>query len=300
MIIQKQSVPLSARVALITACFLWAASFIATKTALDFIPPLTTVTLRLIISSLCFLVWLTVRGKKIPVQGWGWLGRLFLLSIFGTGMHYGIQTIGLQYTTASNASLYAVTAPITIAIIAALFLGEKITWKKALGIGCALLGVLVVMGIDTLRTFDLKGHLLGDLLVFASIFMWGIFTVMSKDMTRKMKAIDLIAVATFMGTLYMLPIGTIESFSLSFSLAEIPVKAWGAVAFLGVTCSFLATLLYIFALERTESQKVGVYMYTIPPMSYIMAALILNESIGLNLLIGSVIVFAGVYLTERG
>lgn len=297
---QKQPVPLPARLALITACFLWAGSFIATKTALDNIPPLTTVALRLMISSLCFLPWLIIRGKKIPFQGWGWLGRLFLLSIFGTGMHYSIQTVGLQYTTASNASLYAVTAPITIVIIAALFLGEKITWKKALGICCALLGVLVVMGIDTLKTFDLKGHLLGDLLVFASIFMWGVFTVMSKDMTRKMGALDMLALATFMGTLYMIPIGLIESHAHSFSLASIPFKAWAAVAFLGITCSFLATLLYTFALERTESQKVGVYMYTIPPMNYVMAALILNESIGLNLLIGSAVVFTGVYLTEKG
>ena len=297
---QKQPVPLPARLALITACFLWAGSFIATKTALDNIPPLTTVTLRLMISSLCFLPWLIIRGKRIPFQGWGWLGRLFLLSIFGTGMHYGIQTVGLQYTTASNASLYAVTAPITIVIIAALFLGEKITWKKALGICCALLGVLLVMGIETLKTFDLKGHLLGDLLVFASIFMWGVFTVMSKDMTRKMGALDMLALATFMGTLYMIPIGIIESHARSFSLASVPFKAWASVAFLGITCSFLATLLYTFALERTESQKVGVYMYTIPPMNYVMAALILNESIGLNLLIGSAVVFAGVYLTEKG
>jgi len=61
--------------------------------------------------------------------------------------------------------LYAATGPISIAIIAALFLGERITLKKAVGIGCALVGVLVVMGIDTIMAFELKGRLLGDLLV---------------------------------------------------------------------------------------------------------------------------------------
>jgi drug/metabolite transporter (DMT)-like permease len=91
-----------------------------------------------------------------------------------------------------------------------------------------------------------------------------------------------------------------ESSRQSFSLTAITTQAWGAVAFLGITCSFLATLLYFFALERTESQKVGVYMYTIPPMTYVIAALYLNETIGLNLLLGSVIVIAGVYITEKG
>lgn len=297
---ENKKLPVSAKAALMGACFFWAASFIATKTALNNIPPLTLVTLRMSISSLCFLLWLLVRRKKIPFGGWSWLGRLFLLSLFGAGLHYSIQTIGITYTTASNASLYAATGPISIAIIAALFLGERLTWKKVVGIGCALAGSLIVMGIDTIKSFELKGHLLGDLLVFASIFMWGIFTVMGKDMTRKMSAVDLTAVVTFLGTLYMIPMGWLESHHRSFSLASISFEAWGAVAFLGITCSFLATLFYFFALERTESQKVGVYMYTIPPMTYIIAALLLKEAIGANLIIGTLVVLTGVYITEKG
>ncbi|MCP5106019.1 MAG: DMT family transporter [bacterium] len=293
-------VPLPAKIALITACFLWAASFIATKTALNTVPPLTVVMLRLLISSACFMLWLLVRRKRIPFGGPAWLGRLFLLSLFGTGLHYSLQTIGIQYTTASNASLYAVTGPISITIIAALFLGEKITWKKGVGIACAMMGVLVVLGIDTIVSFELKGNLLGDLLVFTSIFMWGIFTVLGKDMISKMSAIDLTAIVTFMGTIYMTPIGLMEMNRVSFSLASITAEAWAALAFLGVTCSFLATLLYFYALERTESQKVGVYLYTIPPMTYIIAALYLQEAIGISLIVGSVIVMTGVYLTEKG
>jgi len=180
------------------------------------------------------------------------------------------------------------------------FLGERITWKKALGIGCAMVGVLIVMGIEELKNFQLKGHLLGDLLVFTSIFMWGIFTVMGKGMTRRMNALDLTAIVTFMGTLTMLPIGWFESADRSFSLFSIPPAGWLAVSFLGITCSFLATLLYVYALRHTESQKVGVYLYTIPPMTYIIAFLVLGEHIGLNLLLGSLVVLAGVYLTERG
>ncbi len=286
--------------ALMGACFFWAASFIATKTALRIVPPLTVVTLRMLISALCFLLWILLSKRKIRNLRPGWVARLFLLSLFGTGLHYGLQTIGIGYTTASNASVYAVTGPISITIIAALFLGEKITLKKALGIGCALLGVLIVMGIDTLTTFELKGHLLGDLLVFASIFMWGIFSVLGKDMTRKMGALDLTAVVTFIGALYMIPFGLFEMYQVSFSLAEISLEAWGAIAFLGITCSFLATLLYVFALEKTEAQKVGVYLYTIPPLTYCIAALYLKETININLLLGSLVVFVGVYLTEKG
>lgn len=291
---------MASHIALITACLLWAASFIATRVALDIVPPLTVVMLRLLISAGCFLFWFALRRRKIAIGSFKQLGQLFLLSLFGTGLHYGIQTIGLQYTTASNASLYAVTGPISITIIAALFLGEKITLNKSLGIVLALIGVFIVMGINTLLAFELKGHLLGDILVLASIIMWGIFTVMGKNMTSQMSALDLAGIVTFMGALYMIPLGIWELQRESFPLSAITPKVWLAITFLGVTCSFLATLLYFFALERTESQKVGVYLYTIPPMTYVIAGLILGEPIGINLLIGSAIVIGGVYLTEKG
>ena len=293
-------VPLAAKLGLAGACVLWAASFIATKSALRSIPPLTVVTLRLLISALCFLGWLLWKREKIPFHGWPWLGQLTLLSLVGTGLHYGIQTVGIAYTTASNASLYAATGPLCIALIAAVFLQERITLKKALGIGCALLGVLVVQGWGTLRSFEFKGHLTGDLLVFISIALWGVFTVMGKKMTRLIAAPTLTALVTIIGALVMVPVGWLEIRQRSFALESISIEAWGAVVFLGVTCSFLATLLYFCALERTESQKVGVYLYTIPPMSYLIAALYLHEAIGANLIIGSAVVLTGVYLTERG
>jgi len=297
---KRQPIPFTAKLALIFACFFWAASFIASKTALKIIPPLTLVTLRLIISSVCFLGWILYKKQEMPFHGKAWMGKLFILSLFGTGLHYGIQTIGITYTTASNASLYAATGPISIALIGAVLLGERITLKKALGIGLALVGVLVVQGIGIMKPLDFKGHLLGDILVFASIFMWGIFTVWGKGMIRSMNAVSLTAIVTFMGTLYMLPVGFVESRSRSFSLASISVEAWVSVFFLGITCSFLATLLYFHALERSESQKVGVYLYTIPPMSYILSVLFLGEAIGLNLIIGSLVVLTGVYITEKG
>ncbi len=44
----------------------------------------------------------------------------------------------------------------------------------------------------------------------------------------------------------------------------------------------------------------GVYLYTVPPMTYIIAAFYLGETISVSLIVGSIIVFAGVYLTEKG
>jgi drug/metabolite transporter (DMT)-like permease len=289
-----------ARLALLTACFLWALSFIATKVALEAVPPLTVVSLRLSISALCFLPWLVVAGGWLRKGGWGLVAKLFGLSLFGTSLHYGLQTAGLQFTTASNASLYAITGPITILILSAILLGERITTRKAVGVAIAIVGVLVVMGLETITRLEFDSHVLGDFLVLVSIAMWGLFTVFGKKLTDELGALRVTAVVTLIGALTIAPAGWLEMRAKGFSLTQVSGEAWFAITFLGVACSFLATLLYFIALGLSESQKVGVYLYTIPPMTAVFAALYLGETVTAGLIIGSILVISGVALTERG
>jgi len=288
------------RLALLGACFLWAVSFVATKIALEVVPPLTVVSLRLLIASACFLPIIATGGRWRRIANRTTLLKLLGLSLFGAGLHYGFQTVGLQTTNASNASVYVATGPITILLLAVLFLSERLNARKLLGIAIAIAGVLVVMGLDTLTAFELRGNLTGDLLVFASIVMWACFTVFGKRITDTLGALTVTATVTLIGAVWMTPIGFLEMQRTGFNLAELTPTAWAAVIYLGAACNFLAVLLYFTALQKTESQKVGVYLYSIPPMTAVAAAVVLAEPITLGLVVGTVLVIAGVALTERG
>lgn len=286
------------RSALLLTCFFWAISFVASKVALHHLPPISVVTLRLVVSSFCFVILFARHGPRIPYRSlWP---SLLLLSLFGTGLHYTVQTIGLTMTSASNAGVYAITSPITITIIARVFLRERLRLLKTAGMLTALLGVLLVIGPDQIRNFSLSGNMLGDLLVIASIFMWGVFTVLSKHYGSKLSPLSLTAAITFIGTAMMLPAGAWEFSRNPDRILSAPAEAWLAIAFLGVTCSFLATLFYLYALKDTESQKVGTYLYTIPPMTQLAAFLILGEPIVPLALLGMALVLCGVWMTEKG
>ncbi len=291
--------PIRARIALLTAVVLWAVSFVATKVALESAPPLGVVSLRLLISAVCFLPLIFATGGTRELGGWRVFRQFFVLSLFGAGLHYATQTIGLQYTTASNASLYATTGPITIMLLSALVLGEKITRRKAAGVALAVAGVLVVMGPAKLTSLELDQHILGDFLVLVSLVMWGLFTVFGKRLTDRLGALRVTAWVTVIGATWMAPIGWAEMRLTGFEPSALKLEAWAAIAFLGVGCSFLATLLYFVALGLSESQKVGVYLYLIPPLTAAFAAFFLGETITMNLVLGAVLVFAGVALTER-
>jgi drug/metabolite transporter (DMT)-like permease len=291
--------PFKARVGLLVAVFFWSISYIATKVAVTAAPPLTVAGLRLIISALCFVIYYAVLGRWPKLPGRRHLTALFGLSLLGTGLHYGIQTIGLQYTTAANASIFATTGPIAIVLLAAV-MGERVTLRKALGVALALAGVLVVQGLETLTQFELGGHVKGDILVFISVFMWGVFTVFGKKVADEVGPEAMIGLTTIIGAIWMIPVSGVELAARSFPLASISPKAWLAITFLGVTCSFLGPLLYFLALKYAEAQKVGVYLYAIPPLTYIFAAVFLGERIGANLIVGALLVLGGVYITERG
>jgi drug/metabolite transporter (DMT)-like permease len=288
------------RLALLGACFLWAISFVATKIALEVVPPLTVVSLRLLIASLCFLPVLAAGNRRQSLFDRSTFLRLFGLSLFGAGLHYGFQTVGLLTTNASNASVYVATGPITILLLAVFFLGEKLNARKLFGIVIAVLGVLVVMGPETVTSFELRGNLVGDLLVLSSIVMWGCFTVFGKRLTDELGALTVTAAVTLIGAGWMTPVGWLELQRTGFALAEMTPSAWVAVIYLGGACNFLAVLLYFTALGHTESQKVGVYLYSIPPMTAVAAAVVLSEPITVGLVVGTVLVIAGVALTERG
>lgn len=289
---------MAARASLVLACFLWALSFIASKAALESTPPLIVVMLRLLVSAACFILWAGYAKKNILEMIRRGGVKLFLLSLSGTVLHYGTQTIGIGYTTASNASLYAVTAPISIVLISRFFFKEKISTGKILGIVLALCGVITVMGTGALKDFAVKS-IIGDSLVFLSIVMWGFFTVFGKDTAEKMGgAINMTAAVTITGSISMLPLG-IPDLMGSFTFSQIALNAWIAILFLGITCSFAATFLYFKALESMNSNEAGIYLYSIPPMTTLIAFFYSNEQITLTFIAGALLVLAGVFITEK-
>jgi drug/metabolite transporter (DMT)-like permease len=290
------------------ACFLWSWSFIAAKLALEAFTPLTLVFGRLLLASLCFLLWF-VSVKRWPFPGQGIsFGMLTLLALLGTVFHFGAQTIGLQTTSAANASVYVVTGPIGIALIAAVFLKESLNLRRFMGIALAVAGVLVTMGRDQLGHVGLSGPLWGDLLVLLSILMWSVFTVLSKHSTKTVHPIDLTGSLTLLGTAFMVPLVVLGDVLLPEWFQVMKLVQWkvqwssagAGLVFLGVGCSFLATLLYVKALACLESQQVGIFLYTIPPMTFVFSSVVLGEAITWPLIFGCALVLLGVVLTQQG
>lgn len=287
------------RGALLLACFFWAISFLASKVALRSTPPMTVVFLRLAVASLPFALLLLLRREN-PLDSVRRIGagRLLLLALCGTTLHFGTQTAGLQYTRAMKASLFVATGPLFILALSCLALGERLTPRKGAGVALALAGTLALLDPGALLSLSFRGELAGDLLVLASILLWGVFTVLGKRLNAGIDAATLTALCTFAGASTALPASLAFAGAGGLALGAIPPEAWAAILFLGLTCSFLASWLYFRALERLPASTVGLYLYTIPPQTALFSILFLGEPLTAQVVAGALLVLAGVRLTE--
>jgi len=152
---------------IILAVIFWGTSFVATKAALEELDPETIISLRLILASILLTVSAFVTKKKFDINLKNH-GSIFLLACIAV-FHLWIQVTGLKYTTAANTGWIIGTAPIFMAIFAAIFFREKINLLQLGGIIIAMFGLFLLVGKGNFASIDLIKNK-GDLLVLGSAF----------------------------------------------------------------------------------------------------------------------------------
>ena len=279
---------------IIIAVIFWGSSFIATKVALKELSPETIISLRLIIASV-FLFITAILLKKdfsINLKSHGFVFILALIAVF----HLMIQVTGLKYTTASNTGWIIGTAPIFMAILAAIFVREKIGLLKVAGIIIAMFGLLLLIGKGNITNVDLIKNK-GDLLVLASAFTWGVYSMVNKKISLSYSPLMTILYLFLMMAIIIIPFN-LNAASVN-SVVNLSLNGWISILFLGLFCSGIAYVIWAYSLRDLESAKVGAFLYFEPLVTVLAAWVLLNESITLLMIISGVIITVGVVLVNK-
>jgi drug/metabolite transporter (DMT)-like permease len=279
------------------AITLWGLSFVATRVALAEVAPIPLIGARAVLGFAFLAGLLAARGElgelarvpRLPVAALGFVGISF---------HLVLQAYALRLTSAVHTGWLIGLIPIWSAILAARFLGERLTPLKVTGLALGFGGALLVItrGHLSARTLALPGtH--GDLLILLSTVNWAVYTIAGRSV---MQRVNPRAATTFMlgvGLVTVLPLALVTSGPAAF--AHWSARAWAAVAFLGVGCSGLAYLLWSIALERLHASRVAAFLYLEPLVTLAAAALYMNEPVGVTTIAGGLIVLVGVALVQR-
>jgi drug/metabolite transporter (DMT)-like permease len=279
------------RVAASLAVVFWGISFVATKTALQSVAPVTLIFTRFLIGA---IVLLAIVRQLPPREAWP---SLALMGFIGVFVHQMLQAFALRMTTAMNTGWLIGITPIWSAVLAAIFLRERFGFWKVAGLAGGFAGALLVVtrGDFSTRVFG-RPSTLGDAMIFISTINWAVYTVIGHKVIRRLGPRRATSGAMLFGVLMLTPFYVAQRGWRDYP--ALSAKGWGAVLFLGVCCSALGYLFWYGALEHVEASRVAALLYAEPLVTFAAAVLLLGERVSAVTVIGGILVLASVVLAQ--
>jgi drug/metabolite transporter (DMT)-like permease len=223
--------------------------------------------------------------------------RIWAMGFIGVALYYVLFNSSLAYTSASQGALVQSSIPAVTALIAALWLRESASPVRAFGIALSIIGVIVVFAGGSTESSDTApAPILGNLLMFASVVCWGLYTSLAKRVAE----CDSIVITTWVaaiGAALLLPLSVFELWDRA--LPNPSAQAWLGVVYLGVFASGAGYLLYNYALKKMAASQVGVFTNLIPVVGVLTGVIALGEPLAWQAIAGGAIVMLGVWLTTR-
>ncbi|MEH7251513.1 EamA family transporter [Neobacillus niacini] len=272
----------------------WGVSFVSTKAVLGKLDPYSLLVIRFGIGALFLLLIVLMQRFRLLVSI-KYVPHLMVLGILGVFVHQVLQATALLTIDASSAGWLISFSPIFTVILSILFLHEKMSIMKAIGMVLAITGVLIVTTSRSGQSFHITMNI-GFLLMILSTLNWAIYSVLLKSLKIPYPPI----VVTF----YMCLLGLILTTPFIIrnkgweSLSLLNQSEWAHLLFLGVFVSGIAYWYWAKALEVLEASKVSMFLYLEPIATLIAAVLLLNEKVFLISVTGGIIIIIGVIIVN--
>ncbi|TMK47019.1 MAG: DMT family transporter [Alphaproteobacteria bacterium] len=273
-------------------CLLWSFAFVAGKIGVTDCPPLILLTGRFLLAGILILGISAVRGEGWQLT-WRDAAVFAILGLANNALYLGLGYTGLKSVSAGLGGLIVSANPVFTAALAALFLGEALTWRKVAGLLLGIAGVALIVwhrmsvGSDSLH---------GILFTLASLASIVAGTILFKLLAPRGSLWIGNGIQNIAGGLALLP--------FALTLADIndivpSMRLFGAFAFLVLGGSILAYLLWFHLLKVCGATAASSYHFLMPPLGMLFAFLVLGEHVEFRDLLGIIPVALGIYLVTR-
>jgi drug/metabolite transporter (DMT)-like permease len=285
--------------ALILVQVFFGLSYLASKVLLDFIPPRAWAVVRVISAALILLAAVRLLRRKIPTAPRD-LGLLAVFSIFGVVINQVLFVEGLARTTPAHSSIIMTSIPVGTLLFGVLLKRESINRWKILSLAVSFAGVMLVIlsgpgGIAAAESGLMAPNpVLGDVLTLLNALSYAFFLVISKRLLTRTDPLGATAVLMCFGAIGIAAIGTPAL--VAAPLSGVPLHVWGLGLYIVVFPTALAYVLMYWALKKTGSYVVALFIYLQPLIASALSAVLLGERIGLPIIAGGALIFVGVYL----
>jgi drug/metabolite transporter (DMT)-like permease len=272
-------------------CLLWSYAFVAGKIGVTHCPPLILLAARFSLAGILILGATLVRGD----WSLSWRDALIftVIGIANNALYLGLGYTGLQSVSAGLGGLIVSANPVFTAALAALLLGEGMTWRKASGLLLGIIGVTLIVwhrlsvGTDSLH---------GIMFTLASLASIVAGTILFKLLAPKGSLWIGNGVQNLAAGIVLTPV------ALTFAdvhAIDVTPSLIGAFAFLVLGGSILAYWLWFHLLKVCGATAASAYHFLMPPLGMLFAFIVLGEHVEMRDLLGIIPVALGIYLVTR-
>lgn len=272
-------------------CLLWSFAFVAGKIGVTHCPPLILLAARFSLAGILILGATLIRGDWS--LSWRDAAIFAGLGIANNALYLGLGYTGLQSVSAGLGGLIVSANPVFTAALAALLLGEGMTWRKASGLLLGIIGVTLIVwhrlsvGTDSLQ---------GIVFTLASLASIVAGTILFKLLAPKGSLWIGNGVQNLAAGIVLTPV------ALTFAdvqAIDVTPSLIGAFAFLTLGGSILAYWLWFHLLKVCGATAASAYHFLMPPLGMLFAYLVLGEHVEARDLLGIIPVALGIYLVTR-
>jgi drug/metabolite transporter (DMT)-like permease len=271
----------------------WGLSYIWMKVVFEYYEPLTTMFLRLCLSTIFLFILLQFTGKKEKIQRKDY-PAFIVLSFFSPFLYFLGESFGLKHVSPTIAAVIIATIPVFTPLLGYLAFRERLTVLNIIGFFVSFTGV-IIMVLDF--EFRFSASPLGVFLLFSAVISALINIIFLKKLAFKYSSLTIIKVQNLLGAIFFLPLFLIFDYSHFITVKPTGELIW-ALLKLAIFASTLAFMFYTIAVRNIGIAKTSIFSNLIPVCTAIFSYWLLRENIDLSKILGIVIVISGVLLTQ--
>ncbi|MEP7374677.1 MAG: DMT family transporter [Chitinophagaceae bacterium] len=276
--------------ALFACNLMWSLQFTCIKLVQDQIGAFSTVFIPMLIATAFMLpfVYKTVRAnKKRKVSD---LKIFAVLALLGQFPAQVFITIGTQQSTATNAAIINLSLPVVSALLAVVFLKEKMSRLRWLSFIIAIAGVILCSLKDIRGTNFSVQYLIGNLLIFLAVLGSGFYNTMCKRIAGNYTEIEMLFYTYIFMVVLLAPFVWYYEGNVLQHVSSFTGNTWTGLILLTVFHNFLSMILFFMALKNLEAIQVALSNFLITFFGLPIAVLWLHEKLSPLAIIGGILV----------
>ena len=280
------------------ACIFWGVAWPLSRYSVEHIGPFLTGEFRFLLTFMFFLPFLFYpKPVKISLKS---VAFLLPLGLTGFYLNNVASYLGLQYTTATTASIIVMSNPLNIAVLSYIFLKDKLNAIGALSIILSVAGALtVIVRGDFLSMIKMDVNVGNILIVFTTI-SWSMYSILIKLFEDHVTSIENITLGSLIASLGFLPLclgasGLVPA-PVSDSARHFPWALIGALVFLSLFNTNLAFYFWSEGIKFANPNTASIFFGLIPLSAAITENIMYGEILAGYHVFGGLLIFTGIIL----